>query len=143
DVRVRDRRVLRETMECKSFQWYLDNVWPENFFPSKGSFFGKIRHEYQGRCLTRPHSNGGSSQPSGITSLRDCVIETYPQQTFIMNKRGYIMTDESVCLDSPDALSSKEPQVRILACSEYERQKWTFKEKTQQIRHLQSGLCLD
>lgn len=43
------------------------------------------------------------------------------------------MTDESVCLDAPDAESAKNPQVRIMACNEYERQKWTYKEDTKQV----------
>ncbi|XP_076046368.1 uncharacterized protein LOC143028326 isoform X2 [Oratosquilla oratoria] len=56
---------------------------------------------------------------------------------------SYIMTDESVCLDAPDASSSKDPQVRIMACNELPRQKWTYDEPSKQIRHVQSGLCLD
>ncbi|CAL4123648.1 unnamed protein product [Meganyctiphanes norvegica] len=143
EVSVKDRLALRDRLQCKSFQWYLENVWPENFFPTKDTFFGKIRHELQSRCLTRPGNSGSSSQPTGVTSLRDCVIETYPSQSFIMNKKGFIMTDESVCLDAPDASHSKEPQVRIMACNEYERQKWTYDETKKQVRHLQSGLCLD
>ena len=53
------------------------------------------------------------------------------------------MTDESVCLDAPDAANSKEPQVRIMACMENERQRWTYDETSGNIKHLQSGLCLD
>lgn len=37
-----DRQLLRKQLQCKSFEWYLENVWPENFFPSTKRFFGKI-----------------------------------------------------------------------------------------------------
>ncbi|XP_068247231.1 LOW QUALITY PROTEIN: polypeptide N-acetylgalactosaminyltransferase 1-like [Palaemon carinicauda] len=143
DVTVKDRMLLRKRLQCHGFQWYLDNIWPENFFPSKSRFFGKIRNEYQGRCLQKPVGVGGSSQPTGTTVLRECVIETYLPQTFVFSKKGYIMTDESVCLDAPDADASKEPQVRIMACNEFERQRWTYEEDSHHLRHIMSGLCLD
>ncbi|XP_042203986.1 polypeptide N-acetylgalactosaminyltransferase 13-like [Homarus americanus] len=143
DVTVRDRLMLRDRLNCHNFQWYLDNIWPEHFFPMKDRSFGKIRHEQQGRCLQKPVGQGsGSNQPTGPAVLRECVIETYPLQTFVFTNKGYIMTDESVCLDAPDADSSPEPQVRIMACNEFERQRWTYNEDNLLLKHLMSGMCL-
>ncbi|XP_071520484.1 polypeptide N-acetylgalactosaminyltransferase 1-like [Panulirus ornatus] len=144
DVTVRDRLMLRDRLNCRDFRWYLENIWPEHFFPMKDTFFGKIRHQQQGRCLQRPMGKGGgSNQPTGPAVLRECVIETYPPQSFVFNKKGYIMTDESVCLDAPDADAAKEPQVRIMACNEFDRQRWTYDESTHLLKHIQSGMCLD
>ncbi|EDW31460.1 GL10955 [Drosophila persimilis] len=41
-VNVTERVALREKLQCKSFAWYLENIWPEHFFPAPDRFFGKI-----------------------------------------------------------------------------------------------------
>lgn len=39
---ISGRKMLRTNLQCKSFEWYLKNIWPDNFFPSSTRFFGKI-----------------------------------------------------------------------------------------------------
>lgn len=37
-----ERRLLRQNLQCKPFEWYLTEIWPDNFFPNEKRFFGKI-----------------------------------------------------------------------------------------------------
>ncbi|XP_043258944.1 putative polypeptide N-acetylgalactosaminyltransferase 9 isoform X1 [Colletes gigas] len=40
---VSDRRALRKKLGCKSFKWYLDNVYPELFIPGEAVASGEVR----------------------------------------------------------------------------------------------------
>lgn len=40
---VSSRVALKKQLNCKSFDWYLRKVWPQNFFPAANKFFGRIQ----------------------------------------------------------------------------------------------------
>ena len=53
---VTGRRQIRKRLECKNFQWYLNNVYPELMVPAEGDFaFGSLHwnHPTWLRCLDR------------------------------------------------------------------------------------------
>jgi hypothetical protein len=89
--------------------------------------------------LQRPSSKTG--QPVGKVLLAKCAIEIYAQQNFVYTKHGYVMTDESVCLDVNEA--QEDTSVMLIACSEFKRQKWKYDPLQKSLTHLQSNLCLD
>lgn len=40
---VSERIDLRKTLNCRSFDWYLKEIWPQHFFPTDDRFFGRIK----------------------------------------------------------------------------------------------------
>ena len=68
----------------------------------------------------------------------------YTAQLVAESPAGYLMGDESVCLDAPQW---REPDagVRFTACGELGRQKWKINKADStaaRIVHTESGLCL-
>lgn len=140
-VDVNSRLKIRENLNCKSFRWYLENVWPEHFLPTEDRFFGKIRNVKTGKCFQKAAATSGIQQPVGKMKLSSCVFETYPKQLYLYTKKGQIMTDESVCLDVPG--ESQDSYAVMLACHDTERQAWKYETTKQTIIHKKSNLCLD
>lgn len=44
---ITSRKMLRENLGCKSFEWYLKNIYPELFIPGESVAHGEV---YQ--CLS-------------------------------------------------------------------------------------------
>ena len=140
---VTNRLWLREEMKCESFDWYLDNVWPENFLPRPGQFFGRVVSRLAGdRCLQKPRRRPGahSNQPSGPATFESCVRTFYSGQLFGLSAGGSLQGDESVCLDCPQH-EQQDPGVRFAACNGLERQQWRL-EGGRRLVHRSSGKCL-
>ncbi|XP_042897233.1 polypeptide N-acetylgalactosaminyltransferase 13 [Parasteatoda tepidariorum] len=139
NVDVNDRLELRKKLNCKSFKWYLENVWPEHFLPTENRLFGKIRSLKNDKCIQKG-SVSAAQQNIGKVKLFPCVFEVYPKQLFVYNEKGQVMTDESICLDSPEG--AEDTYVVMLACSDLLRQKWKYIPTKQIFLHIKSDLCL-
>ncbi|XP_071802911.1 polypeptide N-acetylgalactosaminyltransferase 13-like [Asterias amurensis] len=134
---VSDRRKLRERLQCHSFEWYLQNVYPEMYVPNMNAV---IKHSAAvasslGFCLD-------SNDQNGQTGKKLIVWGCHGQggnQYFELTDKGQMRNDE-LCLE-PDIL---DRFVLLEKCSSsgdrLTRQKWEFDGQT--LKHVKSRNCL-
>ncbi|XP_071867708.1 polypeptide N-acetylgalactosaminyltransferase 9 isoform X1 [Bombus fervidus] len=131
---VSERKALRKKLGCKSFKWYLDNVYPELFIPGEAVASGEVRNLGEGgnTCLDSPARKADLHKPAGL----------YPchrqggNQYWMLSKTGEIRRDES-CLDYSGT------DVILYPCHGSKgNQQWIYNHQTKQIRHGSSDKCL-
>ncbi|XP_032591904.1 polypeptide N-acetylgalactosaminyltransferase 5 isoform X2 [Drosophila grimshawi] len=129
---VSDRKSLRDRLQCKSFRWYLENVYPESLMPLDYYYLGEIRNSETETCLDtmgrKYNEKVGISYCHGLGG----------NQVFAYTKRQQIMSDD-LCLD---AASSNGP-VNMVRCHNMGgNQEWVYDAEEKWIRHTNTGQCL-
>ncbi|CAK1592955.1 unnamed protein product [Parnassius mnemosyne] len=143
---VTHRRILREKLQCKSFQWYLDHVYKEKFVPVRDVYgFGRFTNPSSGLCLDTLQREGEAS-PLGVYPCHDTLQAT---QYLSLSLSGELR-DEEKCAElrysrrNPDEDAEGEGrQVLMVTCHEKDRgQKWRYL-SSKQLQHVESQLCLE
>ncbi|TNN05168.1 putative polypeptide N-acetylgalactosaminyltransferase 9 isoform 2 [Schistosoma japonicum] len=94
---VSERKALREKLKCHSFDWYLTNIYPELFVPSKALASGDIESAAGPHCLDAPLPNKKDSS--------SVIIKTWPchkqggNQFWLLSSENEIRRDD-YCFDS-------------------------------------------
>ncbi|XP_039748041.1 uncharacterized protein LOC120625145 [Pararge aegeria] len=142
---VTHRRVLREKLKCKSFQWYLDTVYKEKFVPVRDVFgFGRFANPASGLCLDTLQREGEAA-PLGAYG---CHARLEATQYLALSLRGELR-DEEKCAEvqyarSPatDVGEDLSRRVLMVTCHGKQRgQKWRYL-PSEQLQHTESRLCL-
>lgn len=131
---ISKREKLRKDLKCKSFKWYLDNIYPELFVPGDAVGSGEIRNQADGArwCFDAP------------TRKRDYhkQVSVYPchsqggNQYWSLSKEGEIRRDEA-CVDYAGA------EVVIYPCHGMKgNQNWKYDQNRLEILHVNSNKCL-
>ncbi|XP_029047221.1 polypeptide N-acetylgalactosaminyltransferase 5 isoform X2 [Osmia bicornis bicornis] len=129
---VSERIKLRERLKCKSFRWYLENIYPESPMPLDYYYLGDVQNVDTQTCLDtmgrRTGENVGISYCHGLGG----------NQVFAYTKRQQIMSDD-MCLDA----ASPQGPVKIVRCHGMGgNQAWVYNEETKMIKHTNTGHCL-
>ena len=91
---VTSRKKLREDLQCKSFQWYLDNIYPELFIPGEAVANGDIGNEWSDQCVDSAAKREDLHKAVGLWPCHNQGGNQY----WMLSKTGEIRRDEA-CLD--------------------------------------------
>lgn len=132
---VEPRKALRRRLKCRSFDWYVRNIYPELFVPGDAVASGEVRNMGEGgrTCL---------DSPAGRESMHKAV-GMYPchgqggNQYWMLSKEGEIRRDEA-CLDYAGG------DVILYPChGSRGNQLWLYDHDTHTVQHSSSRKCLE
>ncbi|RNA32860.1 polypeptide N-acetylgalactosaminyltransferase 13 isoform X2 [Brachionus plicatilis] len=127
-----NRVELRKDLQCKSFRWYLDNIYPETHLPIYFYHLGSIKNEEYNFCLDVLKRKSG--QDCGASSCHGKGGNQMFEYSFSKKLIGM-----GLCLES----AAKGGVVTLNTCQESEvLQTWDYDEERQFLKSRGSGLCL-
>lgn len=138
---ISQRLKLRRKLKCKSFKWYLDNVYPEKFIPDENAVaYGRVKLRNRQLCLDNLQHDEDKPYNLGLYS---CHAKLYPSQFFSLSKSGELRREET-CGRIVDVDSSKPyVQVQMSECDDENGEKSWILTKDGRIIHVETGFCLD
>ncbi|XP_065660780.1 polypeptide N-acetylgalactosaminyltransferase 2 isoform X3 [Hydra vulgaris] len=137
---IRDRLQLRKDLSCKSFKWYLENIYPELKIPDDDvTSYGQIKYKGREDCLNVVGEK--SNVVLSVLPCRGSGGKDGDKQDWSWTKSNQIK-HESLCLSG---ISKKSEEiVRMVPCVATDNfQKWKYDEKAAALVNLGSNLCLD
>uniref|UniRef100_A0A914BW39 Polypeptide N-acetylgalactosaminyltransferase n=1 Tax=Acrobeloides nanus TaxID=290746 RepID=A0A914BW39_9BILA len=134
---VSERRKLRENLQCKSFKWYLEHVYPESPVPANYLSIGQVANLNTKLCIDtmgrKAGENAGVSMCHGIGG----------NQAWSLTKEGEIRSDE-LCLSYSKSLRSGN-SVKLDKCATANvnaKHVFAYVPTTKRITHVGTGNCL-
>ncbi|EFP01173.1 CRE-GLY-5 protein [Caenorhabditis remanei] len=166
---VSARKKLRSDLGCKSFKWYLDNIYPELFVPGESVAKGEVRNSavQPARCLdcmvgrhekNRPvgtyqcHGQGGNQLRNAQTSqcldsavgdeVENKAITPYPCHEQGGNQYWMLSKDGEIRRDE-SCVDYAGTDVMVFPCHGMKgNQEWRYNHDTGRLQHAVSQKCL-
>ncbi|XP_050446110.1 polypeptide N-acetylgalactosaminyltransferase 1-like [Cataglyphis hispanica] len=137
---ISERLELRKRLKCKSFKWYLDNIYPEKFIPDENVVaYGRVRLRSKQLCLDNLQHEEDKPYNLGLYS---CHTKLYPSQFFSLSNSGELRKEDT-CGIILDDNQQPHVQVQMTECNSENGEKDWILTNDGRIIHVESGLCLD
>ncbi|KAK7109710.1 hypothetical protein V1264_013701 [Littorina saxatilis] len=135
---ISERLELRKRLNCHSFKWFLDNVYPEKFMPDENVHaWGMVRNPSSNLCMDTLQKDEKMVFDMGLYS---CQNGASANQVLSLSYKDELRREEG-CLDSGGKDGDK---LTLRQCNQAKAtMKWKHDKKKNKIIHEQSGLCVD
>lgn len=112
------RHQLRNKLRCKSFKWFLENVYPEKFIPDENYYaYGQVRN-LNNMCLDDLQLSDNKVGPLG---LYPCHHFMAISQMFTLSSKGELRK-EAFCSEATSNLN-----VQLTECHSHKREQyWVY-----------------
>lgn len=129
---ISERLALRKKLGCKSFRWYLENIYPEAPIPLDVTSLGVVKNAPSGLCLDTMGRKAGETVGGTLCHNQG------GNQAWALTDNDELQNDE-VCLTAD---TERQP-VKLQKCTRTsESQKWRYDDNAKTIRHVKLGGCL-
>ncbi|XP_012946869.1 putative polypeptide N-acetylgalactosaminyltransferase 9 [Aplysia californica] len=132
---VSERKQLRERLQCHSFKWYLDTIYPELFNPTNALQGGEVRSAAAPMCL-----DGRSD-----TLHKTVILEAYQCHGLLGNQLWMMSKDNEIRRDDACYDHNGGENVILYQCHPEKgkgSQYWIYRDD-QTLFHPASNLCLE
>ncbi|XP_036844676.1 polypeptide N-acetylgalactosaminyltransferase 6 [Oncorhynchus mykiss] len=140
---ISERVNLRESLHCKNFTWYLNNIYPEMFIPDlTPTKFGAIKNSGTQSCLDVGENNQGGGFPLIMYTCHNMGGNQYFEYTSHKELRHNI--GKQLCLQAnpqPDQVKIELCTLKGQGTSVAPQQEWLFTEENL-LQNPASGKCL-
>lgn len=126
---VSERKALREKLHCKSFKWYLQNVYPESQMPVEYHALGEIRNKATGQCIDSMGRKSG--EKVGMVQCHGMG----GNQVFAYTGSKQLATDDNLCVDA----TYNSP---VFTRCDSGKGQWDYVKETLELKHVNSKQCL-
>ncbi|CAL8108332.1 unnamed protein product [Calicophoron daubneyi] len=129
---ISERQKLRKDMRCKSFNWYLENIYPDSLFPPNPLALGEIKHDASGYCLDTM-----GKKVNNPVSVSKCHGQG-GNQLFVWTELGEVQASIG-CIDGG---RSGPGDLSFMNCARTKMSNQVFEYSQRKFIHKRTKLCL-